>query len=54
MDVSKVVAEELGIRPGQVQAVVSLLADGCTIPFIARYRKEATGGLDDVTLRTVL
>ncbi|MCI9262505.1 Tex family protein [uncultured Adlercreutzia sp.] len=53
MDVSKVVAEELGMRPGQVAAVVSLLADGCTIPFIARYRKEATGGLDDVTLRAL-
>ncbi len=53
MDVSRVVADELGIRPGQVQAVVSLLADGCTIPFIARYRKEATGGLDDVMLRAL-
>lgn len=53
MDVSQVVAKELGIRSEQVSAVRTLLEDGCTIPFIARYRKEATGGLDDVTLRTL-
>lgn len=53
IDVSNLIANELGIRPKQVEAVVQLLADGCTIPFIARYRKEATGGLDDVTLRTL-
>ena len=53
MDVTTLVADELGVRPAQVAAVVSLLEDGCTIPFIARYRKEATGGLDDVALRAL-
>lgn len=53
MDISQRIADELVIRPKQVEAVVELLADGCTIPFIARYRKEATGGLDDVTLRSL-
>ncbi len=51
MDISVLLGTELGIRPAQVSAVMQLLEDGCTIPFIARYRKEATGGLDDVTLR---
>ncbi len=53
MDISKVIAQELGIREKQVAAVMELLDEGATIPFIARYRKEATGGLDDVTLRTL-
>lgn len=53
MDVSRVIAQELGIREKQVTAVMGLLDEGATIPFIARYRKEATGGLDDVTLRTL-
>ncbi|MEY8562319.1 Tex family protein [Eggerthellaceae bacterium 3-80] len=53
MDISKTIASELKIGTHQVEAVVQLLDDGCTIPFIARYRKEATGGLDDVTLRTL-
>lgn len=53
MDISHVIADELEIRPQQVEAVKRLLAEGCTIPFIARYRKEATGSLDDVTLRTL-
>lgn len=44
-------AQELDVRPHQVLATVSLLNDGATIPFIARYRKEATGGLDDTILR---
>jgi uncharacterized protein len=44
-------ATEIKIRPEQVQAAVSLLDDGATVPFIARYRKEATGGLDDIQLR---
>ncbi|WP_439956706.1 Tex-like N-terminal domain-containing protein [Parvibacter caecicola] len=47
MDIAVLLGEELGIRPEQVRSVMDLLADGCTIPFIARYRKEATGGLDD-------
>jgi uncharacterized protein len=45
------IAAEIGCRPDQVRAVIELLDEGATIPFIARYRKEATGGLDDVQLR---
>jgi len=44
-------AAEIKIRPEQVQAAVSLLDSGATVPFIARYRKEVTGGLDDIQLR---
>ena len=47
------IAEELGVREGQVQAAVELLDGGATVPFIARYRKEATGTLDDAQLRTL-
>ena len=46
-------AQELGIRAAQVLAVIELLNDGSTVPFIARYRKEATGGLDDTVLRNL-
>lgn len=45
------IAAEIGCRPDQVKAVIEMLDEGATIPFIARYRKEATGGLDDVQLR---
>jgi uncharacterized protein len=45
------IAEELGVRENQVSAAVGLLDDGSTVPFIARYRKEATGMLDDAQLR---
>ena len=45
------IAEELGVRPQQVQAAVALLDEGATVPFIARYRKEVTSGLDDTQLR---
>ncbi len=45
------IAAELGLRPGQVRAALELLAEGNTIPFVARYRKEATGELDEVRLR---
>ena len=45
------IADELGVRAAQVQAAVDLLDGGATVPFIARYRKEATGGLDDTQLR---
>ncbi len=45
------IAEELRVRDNQVQAAVDLLDGGATVPFIARYRKEATDGLDDVALR---
>ena len=44
-------ATELAAKPGQVAAAVALLDEGATVPFIARYRKEATGGLDDIQLR---
>jgi protein Tex len=47
------IAIELGVRPAQVIAAVSLLDEGATVPFIARYRKEVTGGLDDTQLRTL-
>ena len=47
------IAHELGVRPQQVIATVALLDEGATVPFIARYRKEVTGGLDDTQLRTL-
>ncbi|HWG27610.1 Tex family protein [Actinospica sp.] len=47
------IAEELQAAPGQVRAAVGLLDEGSTVPFIARYRKEVTGGLDDTQLRTL-
>jgi uncharacterized protein len=47
------IATELGLPPGGVRAVVELLAEGNTVPFIARYRKERTGGLDEVQIRTI-
>ena len=53
MDITTTLAEELGIKPSAVEATVALIDEGNTIPFIARYRKEVTGGLDDVVLRTL-
>ena len=47
------IATELGVAPGQVAAAVELLGEGSTVPFIARYRKEVTGGLDDTQLRNL-
>lgn len=47
------IANELGVRPQQVAAAVALLDEGSTVPFIARYRKEVTGSLDDTQLRTL-
>jgi protein Tex len=47
------VAEELAIRPQQVAATARLFEDGCTVPFIARYRKEATGSLDEVAIMSI-
>ena len=47
------IADELGVREGQVAAAVELLDGGATVPFIARYRKEVTGTLDDTQLRTL-
>lgn len=51
---SDVIAREVGLRPGQVQATIELLDEGNTLPFIARYRKEATGSLDEEQLRQVI
>ena len=45
------IAQEIQVRPQQVEAAVALLDEGATVPFIARYRKEVTGGLDDIQLR---
>ena len=47
----KIISEELGVKPYQVENTIKLIDEGNTIPFIARYRKEATGGLSDETLR---
>ena len=51
MDIQAMLAAEFRVRPAQVESVVKLIDEGNTIPFIARYRKEATGSLDDQTLR---
>jgi uncharacterized protein len=51
--VQRRIADELGVRDGQVSAAIELLDGGATVPFIARYRKEATGALDDAQLRTL-
>ena len=53
MDITLTLAEELNLKPAAVQAAIDLIDEGNTIPFIARYRKEATGGMDDVALRTL-
>lgn len=53
MNLSHIIAQNTGIAPKQVSAAISLLDEGNTIPFVARYRKEATGGLDEVQLRAV-
>ena len=51
VEIMKKIAEELNIRINQVSAVISLVGEGCTIPFIARYRKEKHGSLDEVQVR---
>ena len=51
MDIVKIISDELGIKPSQTQSAIALLDEGNTVPFIARYRKEATGALDDGQLR---
>lgn len=51
MNITKIIAEELVVKESQVEATIKLIDDGNTIPFIARYRKEATGGLSDEQLR---
>jgi protein Tex len=52
-DIRRHIAQELGVRDQQVEAAISLLDGGATVPFIARYRKELTGALDDAQLRTL-
>src|SRR6188768_3175637 len=51
MNIVEKIAQELSVNIPQVAAAVALLDEGSTVPFIARYRKEATGGLDDLQLR---
>src|SRR6185369_13665374 len=51
--ITQTIADELTVAPRQVAAAVALLDEGSTVPFIARYRKEATGNLDDTQLRTL-
>ena len=53
MNIIQRIAEELTIKPQQVSATIALLDEGATVPFIARYRKEVTGALDDTQLRTL-
>ena len=53
MDLIATLASELALRPEAVEAAIKLIDEGNTIPFIARYRKEATGGMDDVALRSL-
>jgi protein Tex len=52
-NINRQIAEELGVREQQIDATVELLDGGATVPFVARYRKEITGGLDDAQLRTL-
>lgn len=53
MEITEILAEELGIKKHQAEAAVKLIDEGNTIPFIARYRKEATGALNDEVLRSL-
>lgn len=53
LDINAKIAEELGVASRNVTAAVALLDEGATVPFIARYRKEVTGSLDDTQLRTL-
>ena len=53
MDILQVLAKDLSVPLKQIESAVTLMDEGNTIPFIARYRKEATGGLDDTVLRNL-
>ena len=52
-EVATTIAEQISVQPGQVRNAVELLSDGNTVPFIARYRKEVTRGLDETALRCI-
>lgn len=54
MDINQKITEELGVKEWQVEAAVKLIDEGNTIPFISRYRKEATGSLNDEQLRKLI
>ena len=49
----KKIADELNLAPWQIEATAALLSDGATVPFIARYRKEVTGSLDEVAIAAI-
>ena len=51
--INRQIAQELGVREEQIAATVELFDGGATVPFVAHYRKEITGGLDDAQLRTL-
>ena len=51
--IAATIAQDINATPKQVTSAVALLDEGATVPFIARYRKEVTGGLDDTQLRTL-
>lgn len=53
MNINQIIAQQINAQPNQIQAAIQLLDDGATVPFIARYRKEITGGLDDTQLRVL-
>ena len=53
LDIPGRIAKELNVSPAQVRAVLALFDDGCTVPFIARYRKEATGSLDETVITAI-
>ena len=53
LEAATVIAQELKVKLTQVETAIRLIDDGATVPFIARYRKEATGGLDDTQLRAL-
>ena len=53
LDVPGIIAEELKLPPASVARTLELIAEGATVPFMARYRKEVTGGLDEVQLRAI-
>lgn len=51
--IARTIADEIGAQPAQARAAIALLDEGASVPFIARYRKEVTGGLDDTQLRNL-